>query len=311
MEMRNHQRNNPARITFLLAMAFAFLFPISAGAAAKMKPEHKEFLSVVRYIITRQEQKVFKKLPEENRDAFIEEFWRKRDPDPYTETNEFRDAYFARIEEANQLFRGEGSPGWLGDRGRVYILLGPPDRRDTYPSGRRIPEPPLEVWYYGFFPIVFLDFSWSGAYKLEPDSAWQVAKLNQAAMALKPRIDGQEGELPFHFTVKPLFDAEKKSILQIILPYRQIRLQPDPDGESGRAEILVHIEVRSPSGVLVRDLHDTFPIVLKKTDLDALQKNHTQVIRLDLPPGTYKLTVDLENKIDASRNRQTLDWEIK
>ena len=63
------------------------------------------------------------------------EFWKKRDPDPDTEENEFKTQYFQRIDEANHLFTDGGEPGWLQDRGRIYILLGPPADREVYPRG--------------------------------------------------------------------------------------------------------------------------------------------------------------------------------
>jgi len=61
----------------------------------------------------------------------VEEFWKKRDPTPETETNEFKNEYFVRIGEANRFFTEAAEPGWLQDRGRVDILLGPPTNRIT------------------------------------------------------------------------------------------------------------------------------------------------------------------------------------
>ena len=55
----------------------------------------------------------------------------KRDPDPYSQENEFRQEFYQRIEEANRFFRSEGIPGWKTDRGRIYIFLGQPDKIDN------------------------------------------------------------------------------------------------------------------------------------------------------------------------------------
>jgi len=130
--------------SFLLPSALSLLFFFSFSIFSScityklekaLDPESKEFLSKARYIISKQERKIFLNLPPSEREAFIEEFWKKRDPDPYTEENEFKEQYLARIEMANRLFKGGGSPGWLQDRGRIYILFGPPDRRDQYPRG--------------------------------------------------------------------------------------------------------------------------------------------------------------------------------
>jgi len=102
----------------------------------ELDPQSKEFLSTVRYIITSAEEKIFKELPPSERAKFIEDFWARRDPTPGTPRNEFKEMYFKRIEEANQLFKG-ARPGWLQDRGRIYILFGPPDERVTNPMGGR------------------------------------------------------------------------------------------------------------------------------------------------------------------------------
>ncbi len=74
-------------------------------------------------------------MPPSERKNFREEFWKRRDLDPSTEENEFKMEYFNRIEKANDLFISEGRPGWLTDRGSIYILLGPPMNRLTYPMG--------------------------------------------------------------------------------------------------------------------------------------------------------------------------------
>jgi len=80
---------------------------------------------------------MFKEYPPFEREEFIEKFWARRDPSPTTVRNEFKEEYFLRIEEANKLFKG-GIAGWLQDRGRIYVLFGPPDERIQNQGGRRI-----------------------------------------------------------------------------------------------------------------------------------------------------------------------------
>jgi len=57
---------------------------------------------------------------------FIEEFWRRRDPDPNTPGNEFSKIFYERVEAADRLYSEDGTRGSLTDRGRALILLGPP-----------------------------------------------------------------------------------------------------------------------------------------------------------------------------------------
>ncbi len=119
------------------------------------------------YIISEEERQVFEALTtDEEKNRFIEEFWRRRDPDPNTAVNEFREEHFRRVAYANENFAA-GKPGWKTDRGMVYIKFGPPDRRQTNPTGGRVyrtqqellasasanPEQhmtalPFEVWEY-------------------------------------------------------------------------------------------------------------------------------------------------------------------
>ena len=146
-----------------------------------LDPESREFLSLVRYVITQQETRVFLALPVESRPGFIVDFWISRDPTPGTVRNEFKETYLQRIAETNFLF-GDYGPGWLSDRGRVYILVGPPTDRLTYPRGATFYGVPSELWYYGWFTILFVDERWVGDYRLSPSSAEQLAKIMAAAM---------------------------------------------------------------------------------------------------------------------------------
>ncbi len=138
----------------------------------------------VGYILTDEEKALFKKLTTDaERDQFVEEFWRRRDPDPRTAENEYKMEYYRRIAYANDRY-ASGIPGWKSDRGRIYITLGPPDSIETHPAGSYYEGGltshggstltyPLQVWTYRRIPwigddvrIEFVDKSSSGAFKL-------------------------------------------------------------------------------------------------------------------------------------------------
>ena len=136
------------------------------------------------YIITDDERSVFSKLrtPEE-KDAFIEEFWRRRSSTPNRDTNEFREEHYRRIAHANAKF-GSGIPGWKTDRGRIYIMFGEPAEiedhaggenyvRKPYEGGGRTAVYPFQMWRYRYLEgigddveIEFVDQSWTGLYKM-------------------------------------------------------------------------------------------------------------------------------------------------
>ena len=109
----------------------------------------------VPYIIDDRERAAFKALrTDEERDHFIEQFWLRRDPTPGTPENEFKDEHYRRIAHANSHFAWRQVPGWKTDRGRIWIVYGPPDEIEFHTSGRPATgtEPardyPFEQWLY-------------------------------------------------------------------------------------------------------------------------------------------------------------------
>jgi GWxTD domain-containing protein len=115
----------------------------------------------VRWIITDEERAAFNQLSnDEERDQFIEQFWLRRDPTPDTVENEYKDEYYRRIAYANERF-SSGIPGWKTDRGRIYIMYGPPDEIESHPTGGMYERPieegggetqtyPWEKWRYRY-----------------------------------------------------------------------------------------------------------------------------------------------------------------
>ena len=160
--------------------------------AKAMKQElsstYKKWLNEdVRWIITPEELSAFKQLSnDEERDAFIEQFWLRRDPTPDTPENEYKEEHYRRIAYANEHFAA-GIPGWRTDRGRIYIAYGPPDQIESHPSGGSYQRPieegggetstyPFEDWRYRYIEGVgqeinleFVDACMCGEYHLTID----------------------------------------------------------------------------------------------------------------------------------------------
>ena len=141
----------------------------------------------VRYIITPEEERAFKLLgTDEERDEFIEQFWLRRDPTPDTEENEFREEHYRRIQYANEHYAA-GIPGWRTDRGRIYIVWGPPDEIESHPSGGQYQREqsegggststyPFERWRYRYLEgigneviIEFVDTCMCNDYHISTD----------------------------------------------------------------------------------------------------------------------------------------------
>ena len=134
-------------------LAFVLLLSVAAAArpapGQEITPDHRRWLEEeVPYIITEREADVFGSLgtPEE-RNRFIEAFWRKRDPVRGTPANEFREEHYRRLEHANRELRGEAfSPGWKTDRGRMHIILGPPRSIETFDNYNQLYT--SQLWFY-------------------------------------------------------------------------------------------------------------------------------------------------------------------
>lgn len=106
----------------------------------------------VRYLMNRTETRTFRRLKDDDaRMAFVHRFWDRRDPDPRTPENEARLLFWSRVAEANRRFSDAVLPGWKTDRGKIFILLGPPndiDERGNYNTGQINATRGLLRWHY-------------------------------------------------------------------------------------------------------------------------------------------------------------------
>lgn len=148
-------------------------------------------------LVTASERRAFKALKtDDEREEFIALIWRRLDPDPETEENEFREEFYERIAYANANFTS-GIPGWKTDRGRIYIKWGKPDSVESRPSGGAYDRPsyhgggsttthPFEIWFYRHLnnvgdgiEIEFIDPTGTGEYRIarNPDEKEALANV--------------------------------------------------------------------------------------------------------------------------------------
>jgi GWxTD domain-containing protein len=168
-----------------------------AANIEKLGGVYKKWLDEdVRWIITDEELSAFKKLANNSeRDVFIEGFWQRRDPTPDTAENEYKEEHYRRIAYANEHYAA-GMPGWRTDRGRIYVMYGPPTSIDSHPMGGPYQRPaeegggststfPFEVWRYRYLEgigqeieIEFVDDCSCGAYEMTLDRSKKDALLH-------------------------------------------------------------------------------------------------------------------------------------
>jgi len=172
-------------------------FAAQKAVRQELKGAYKSWLEQdVAYIISDDERKSFRNLSnDEERDAFIEQFWLRRNPSPDSPENEFRDEHYRRIQYANDHFAA-GKPGWKTDRGRIYIAWGKPDDIDSHPSGGTYERPieegggststfPFEKWHYRYLEgigenvdLEFVDTCQCGDYHFTIDRSEKDALLH-------------------------------------------------------------------------------------------------------------------------------------
>ncbi|HYL61499.1 MAG TPA: GWxTD domain-containing protein [Candidatus Methylomirabilis sp.] len=218
----------PRVIPALIAAAFSFVVVVPLGAAqeaqdpnnppppqtltkAQRKDQkrkaskslkeldstYKQWLNEdVVYIISPEERNAFLQLDtNEEREQFIEQFWLRRSSNPDLPENDFKEEHYRRIAYANEHF-ASGIPGWKTDRGRLYIMWGPPDERDEHPMGGTYDRPmeegggstttyPWEKWRWRYLEgigenveVEFVDPSGSGEFHLTMDPSEKDALLH-------------------------------------------------------------------------------------------------------------------------------------
>ena len=122
-------------------------------------------------------------------------FWLRRNPNPDSPENEFKEEHYRRIAYANEHYAA-GKPGWKTDRGHIYIAYGKPDSTDVHPAGGTYERPmeegggetstfPFEIWHYRYIEgigdnidIEFVDTCQCGDYHMTLDRSEKDALLH-------------------------------------------------------------------------------------------------------------------------------------
>lgn len=295
-------------IPALIIIAVVSLMSCGFSGKVSLDPESQDFYETARLIMTKQEKDIFHHLPDKkSREEFIEDFWAKRDLDPETEENEFREEFFRRIEYANLRFI-EGIPGWKTDRGRIYIYLGPPDKIDerpfmNYPSVKGL------IWwgYYKYrLGIEFIDETGDGRYIINRHMSSLGNLLHVIEKAKFGQVFGAESEFGNKFVDFDVrFHKEMKEIV-VSIPVELLSFKEE-------------------EGSLKADFEFEFFIYKKKgfridrfTQIKSFEKPEDEVLKLkeiiftfpyDLKPGRYYFDVVIIVKPHITKTRKI--FEIK
>ncbi|HTW81600.1 MAG TPA: GWxTD domain-containing protein [Terracidiphilus sp.] len=252
----------------------------------ELKGTYKVWLNEeVPYIITDDERKAFLSLSnDEERDAFIEAFWQRRNPNPDSPENEYREEHYRRIAYANEHFAA-GKPGWKTDRGHIYIAFGPPDSIDSHPSGGTYERPmdegggetstfPFETWHYRYLEgigenidIEFVDTCMCGDYHFTIDRAEKDALLHVPGAGLTQWEQMNKGDKTDRF----------KGGME------ELGQGPDSSGNQGKEFDRIELAAKLFA-----------PPPIKFKDLDALTETHI----LNGPPFPFDVRTDFVKVTD-------------
>lgn len=255
------------------------------------------------YIITDDERKVFERLttPEE-REQFIEQFWHRRDPDPRTPDNAFKEEHYRRIAYANEKF-GSGDPGWRTDRGRIYIIHGPPDGIESRPTGgsytRDLGEGggvtstyPFERWRYRYIEglgndieLEFVDSTFTNKYELAV-YPWEKDALLHFPGAGRTLAEetglANRADRPAYMLGGPAYGALNPNTM-----YRRYR-----DTPFQRYELIA--KVQAPTPLKYPDLRELVQVDVSFENLPF--EIHQEYFRLNEEQALIPLTVRVENR---------------
>jgi len=149
------------------------------------------------YIITKEERDAFLRLAtNEERDQFIETFFDRRNPDPESGENRFKEEHYRRIAYANEHF-ASGVPGWRTDRGHIYILWGAPDEIESHPTGGAYDRPPDEG---------------GGSTSTYPWEKWRYRHLEGIGENIELEFVDPNGSGEYHLTMDP---GEKDALAHV------------------------------------------------------------------------------------------------
>jgi len=145
----------------------------------------EEMIGYLRYFTTPSRIRALRDAPLERRATVWAEFLRATDPVPETPTNEAMQSYFGRIHDANVQFQGDRNPGWLSDRGMVYVSLGEPDQiiernvNQTFSTSQATATTRVQIWQYREFNSQLAFFEEGGGrWKLTRPSESEFMSLN-------------------------------------------------------------------------------------------------------------------------------------
>lgn len=312
----------------------------------KNDPFYESFYKTARLIMTDQEKEIYKILADREAKAeFIAEFWKIRDPDPGTEENENKIEFEERIRFANEWFdkyksSGKGlrkgasgeSRGWESERGRIYIILGPPDQVN-YGSGwepmdarrQNLVRNKIEIWYYsrydltvGFYRKGFAEQSTNPFEYSELDATWRDHQSDDWIMGLNSRVlyaleDAKLNMISSEFrrdiNRSFRFEAEfKNNMITLTIPAHRVNFLEEDGKLKARFDIKINIYKDNKKIDVITDLKS-----LSLLEEELVQQKEI-IIEIPCPlteKGKYLLDIIMSDHSGGSLSKYRLNIKHK
>lgn len=280
---------------------------------ARLDPESEDFYKFARYLFTKNERKIFLELPTaEERQRFIQYFWEIRDPNPLTNENEFKDEMEDRFEYVTKYLKEGPVPGWKSDRGRIYILLGPPDNVTEKPFQSNeydMANIGVIIWYYWNSKIVvwFIDTKGHGLFRMDPNRT--SLKLLDELENRKYYIVGKDNP-KFEMDVLKFdlaYDSLEKKLLFKVNPQK---IHFEKSGSQMMAKFNIELMIYSGENNFSR--HSEIKTVYIEQD-SLLEKNSKVEFKIPftLPRGKVKIDTIVTDLLGTAAQRKLFNFKVK
>ncbi len=281
-----------------------------AAAKPKLDPESAKFYQTARLIMTKEEVKIFERLPDaESRKEFIADFWLKRDPDPDTPDNDYRKEFEARVEFVNKRFNKEGGPGYNTDRGRVYILMGPPEKIEEFMPEVGSPVRGFAQWwsYYSRqMAVEFIDETGTGKFRMTRQEGDFWGAMDLMKLGRYVRADDIFSKKFVKF--EAAYD-EAAGEIEVRIPTKGLMFR---DNEEGRLQVDLRflIYIYADGGAAKESFADARAIVVTDAERDTLKTVDVRFARR-LKPGTSFVDVLIMGKEGLKgKIRQIFEFKV-
>jgi GWxTD domain-containing protein len=169
------RRDGPDSVKTPLLVSFGEDIPLMS---------YEDMVGYLRFFANPGRINALRSAPPERRATVWAEFLRATDPIPETTVNEELQSYFGRIQLANTQFRTDRNPGWLSDRGMVFVTLGEPDQvlernvNQSITTAQMGATTRIQVWQYRQYNSQLIFYDENGRWKLTRPSETEFLALS-------------------------------------------------------------------------------------------------------------------------------------